>query len=478
MEKILVDYHFHPNLSKIDSKAKIKCKKIWQKFADNKLDVVVITEHVFKNPPRAFKLMKETRPADVKTIIFPGVEALTKEGADLIVFAEDERIYKHQKIMVPRQLDVFEMIDYINDNSGLYGSIAHPFNIGNSQLGVKASMEAIAKLKGVEAHNTCFRGAMKFTDLTGLSKLFPIKRKHMNWVRDLPKNFFNPKDMNLITGGSDAHVLEEIGTGLLVPFSGKRNQTEIFKTISTNKSEKIIESKERIHFWLGIYKVYNVVVEGLTKAFRLYEGKIYQHDDQFSNFYSEAEKEAVLALRKQRGKLLKPILSFLTYFDFTPTTLSGISVISLLASFALVTMNPVIGISLFVAYICSVILTGALSQYQQKQSEAGAITKISISYLAVFVPILTVIWFELADPFWSASYLGLYTGMIWLIIRLNQIGQPIRFILRSKFIVITAIFIFVMNGWNILDELLITFSLYMTVMNIWMLYKIRRFYKT
>ncbi|MDP3970960.1 MAG: hypothetical protein Q8P90_04650 [bacterium] len=478
MKKILVDYHFHPNLSKNDNWARHKCKAIWHEFVAKKMDVVVITEHVFKNPARAFRLLQETKPKDTTTLIFPGIEALTKEGVDFIVFAKDTTIYDHQKIMVPKQLDVFEMINYLKKYPSLFGSIAHPYGLGNSgiihQIGLEKSLAAINLLGGVEVSNVCFRGSQKFFDYFKLSKIFKEKRQRSEWVSKFPNKFYDINKMNLITGGSDAHVIVEIGSGLKVPIKNKATRSEIFKAISHNKSTTVKETDERLYLWLGLYKIYSVILESLTKALRLYEGKVYQQDDQFTNFFSEAEKEAIISYRKRRGKILKPILNLLTYFELTPSTLNVLSIGSIIGSFVIVSIRPLAGIIWFSIYLVSSGLTTALAKYQHKESEAGAITKIAVQYVALFTAILAALWFEWASPFWSALYLGLYTIMLWLIIALNQIGQPIRLVVRSKFVIIIGIFVYALGSFNFITELLMIFSVYMAGADTWMLFRYRR----
>ena len=71
-----VDYHFHPNLPVGEKAALDKCKSWWQEFEKKGINVVVITEHVYKHPERAFKLMQETKPEGC--YVFPGMEYLTK----------------------------------------------------------------------------------------------------------------------------------------------------------------------------------------------------------------------------------------------------------------------------------------------------------------------------------------------------------------------------------------------------------------
>ena len=49
-----------------------KCRKWWNRFKRNDINVVIPSEHVYKDPKRAFLFMKQTKPQDC--FLFPGME--------------------------------------------------------------------------------------------------------------------------------------------------------------------------------------------------------------------------------------------------------------------------------------------------------------------------------------------------------------------------------------------------------------------
>lgn len=480
MKQFLVDYHFHPNLSKNTLRAQKKCVQLWKRFDEVGLDVVIATEHVFKNPPRAFELLQTSRPESARTLIFPGIEALTKEGIDVIIFSQTEAIYDHQKIMVPKQLSLFEMIEYIRNHEELFGSLAHPFSVGHSgaaeRLGIATAIEAIKELGGVEVSNSCFEGGKSFLDKTKLNKVFKRQRLWADWVSALPKRYYDMPAVTLLTGGSDAHNLAEIGSGMLIPVEDTNTINEVFQIISTNQSTefKLAQRSETHRLHEAVYKAYTIVNESFIKAFRLYEGKVYQKDDQFSTYYGEAEKEFVMSSWRNSIKLLKPILNFLTYFGIKPVHMNALSVVSLVWAFIIVDTQPLKATSFMLLYAMSVVLAGALARYQKTESEAGAIRKIAVHYSLVLTAVLTIIWFEWAEPFWAAFYLGQYTIMLWLVITLNKIGEPIRLIIRSIYFLVLAIFIYTLTRYNIISPAIVVFSVYMVITNSWMFLKLLR----
>ncbi|MBI96784.1 hypothetical protein CL656_06535, partial [bacterium] len=93
-----IDCHFHPNFSFLSKyKIKKKAKKIWSKFKDCKLDIVICSEHNFKKPKEAYFELMKYKPKDHNTLLLPGVEATTKEGIDIILFSDSPSFYENHK---------------------------------------------------------------------------------------------------------------------------------------------------------------------------------------------------------------------------------------------------------------------------------------------------------------------------------------------------------------------------------------------
>lgn len=476
---MLVDYHFHPNLSKHDYFAKRKCRDIWRQFARHGMNVVVITEHVFKNPPRAYRLLCETRPLNATTTIFPGIEALTSDGIDLIVFAQDERLFSHRPLMVPKQLNLIDMIRYVKAQPDLAGSLAHPALLGHSgserQIGKTRTIAAIRELGRVEVANACFKGSKLLLDILQLDHLIKGTRAMMQRTSQLPKDYYDFPEVEFYTGGSDAHVIVEIGSGLHVPDVPLIDRAAVFAAVSQNRSTTFLETKVQLRPYLALYKLYSVFKEAMIKAFRLYEGRLYQNDDVFTNYYSESEKEAVLELRRRRDSILKPVLNTLTYLTISPTVLNIISFIFIIASVIQVWRGERWdAIIFFVLYLLGNGLTGPLARYQKIESEAGAITKIILYQFALIAAVFTAMGLDWVNDWLGAIYLVLYITMLWLIITLNKIGAPIHFVIRSKNLILAGMLIYVLTNNNWLTPLFGVFVVYMAVIDAWMLRRMLR----
>ncbi len=311
-------------------------------------------------------------------------------------------------------------------------------------------------------------------DHTGWSHIQPRRRANIEVVDTLPELYYQFPEVKLYTGGSDAHVISEIGSGMLVNDPAQPTRAAIWQTIITNRRTNFYQTTVNFHLWFGFYKIYSVVCETFIKAFRLYEGKIYQNDDRFTNYYSEAEKESVLELRRWRVHWLKPILNFLTYFGVSPTHLNAVEMIAILVSLALVWQSVAAAVVGFCVYLMTAGLVGPLARYQNVETEQGAITKIILYIFSITAVVLSAIALHWIEPVWGATYLVLYILMLWLTIALNRLGRPIRLIIRSRPLLLLAIILFIGTNLNLLTPLVIVLSWYMAVVNGLMLLRLRQ----
>src|SRR5210317_1642738 len=125
---IKVDYHFHPNFTYSSGfLTKKRAIKLWDKFQLESLDFVVCTEHVFRRPIKAYQNMMKYRPANNNTILFPGLEYITSEGIDLIVFSKDpSNVYGIQDLLTPFLLSVENVFNLVRNNEDLKLIVPHP----------------------------------------------------------------------------------------------------------------------------------------------------------------------------------------------------------------------------------------------------------------------------------------------------------------------------------------------------------------
>ena len=218
---MFIDFHVHPNLPYLNADSWLK--KWWTAIKSNGLDAVVITEHSYKNPERAFSEMVRSQPANSEVVVLPGVEVLTKEGIDVLAFSDSDRIYDYDELVMPMALDIDELLNFLVKKRDVFGVVAHPFTPGTTSIvahkGEKYSLKAIDRLGAVEVHNGAMLGVIKMLEITGLHFLFQDKYSRALKTFELPKDFY-PKNFSF-TAGSDAHTPDSLGAGIRVPGSFK-----------------------------------------------------------------------------------------------------------------------------------------------------------------------------------------------------------------------------------------------------------------
>lgn len=232
--KLRIDYHFHPNLPKNDENARKKCKNIWQKFQEKNIKYIVVTEHAYKNPKRAYNLMIKEKPENY--FCFPGIECITKEGIDIIVFSNTSNIYNYRELK-PFNLLYFELIDFVNSKNNLYAFVTHPYTLGLTsvinKLGEKVYIKSLNLLNAVEISNGAFDNLFFLISKFPLNFIFRSKLKKIIKSKNLPKSDY-PKNIKFLVAGSDAHYAEEIGNCYEINYSGNLTKDSIFKIITNN----------------------------------------------------------------------------------------------------------------------------------------------------------------------------------------------------------------------------------------------------
>lgn len=279
VNKIRVDYHFHPNFSLLipfvgEFLSKRIAKKIWEAFKKNNLDVVLVTEHVYKCPKRSFEILEETRPKDAITTIIPGIEVLTKEGTDMIVFSKKKQdVYSQQSLLSPWKLTVKEVVELLKKEKNILGIVAHPFTPGGTSMirnnGEKATKEAVRELGFIEGHNCTFTHSARIFRKFKLNKIFKKKYQQMEEASHVPEEFL--KEARVITTGSDAHHIWEIGDCCEIDAPRKQDLDYLFKIITTINGRVVIKKRAGIICFIKyIFGLGTYAFESTRKIIRLY----------------------------------------------------------------------------------------------------------------------------------------------------------------------------------------------------------------
>jgi hypothetical protein len=259
--KLRIDYHSHPNLSKINSIALKKCKKWWRFFEKNKINCVLITEHAYKNPRRAFEFMNKTKPKGF--FCFPGVECVTKEGVDIVIFSNNPKIYK-LKQLAPLKTTYNEIIKLVCSKKYLYSYVTHPYTLGLTsvinKLGNKVYKDSVKKLGALEISNGAFDNLECFFRLFPLRFFFKSKLSKISLTKHIPKKDY-PKPIKFLAAGSDAHFPEDLGNHFEINTPSKTiSENKVFQLLSKNKGKgRVVIKNKKLQLFL-------LIISGLTSA--------------------------------------------------------------------------------------------------------------------------------------------------------------------------------------------------------------------
>ncbi|MBU1682643.1 hypothetical protein KJ742_01725 [Patescibacteria group bacterium] len=242
---VKADYHMHPNLPKGDKEALEKSKKWWEAIGKAGVNCVVIAEHVYKNAKRAFDLMSQACPDNI--FCFPGIEYCTKEGVDIVVFSNSEKIYKEKPLNTTFGMTYRETIDYIKERDYLYAYVTHPFTLGTTSIVNILGMDQFEKytneLNAVEVSNGAFDTLMK------VFKTFPISlftKKKLDWAQKtqrLPETY-RPKNPIFLAAGSDAHLFQDLGNHFELVVSSFDRETVFDKLVNNTDGQLVLVSKK------------------------------------------------------------------------------------------------------------------------------------------------------------------------------------------------------------------------------------------
>jgi|TARA_B100001971_G_C18200270_1_gene544114 hypothetical protein len=236
--KLRIDYHLHPNLPKDEEKAIKKCDAYWKKLEEQNIHYLIVTEHVYKNPKRAFECMQKTKPKGMHC--YPGVEYLTKEGIDIILFAKEPIIYTYTQLE-PYKMSLKQTMAFVKEKK-LFSFVTHPYTLGTTSIvriaGRKSYQEAVNTLGAVEISNGSPANLGKLLTWFPLNLLTKGIRKEINKNLSIPKEDY-PKKTKFLAAGSDAHEVWQIGDCLEL----ETEEKDPFKNITNNRKVKIINKK-------------------------------------------------------------------------------------------------------------------------------------------------------------------------------------------------------------------------------------------
>ena len=243
-----IDYHFHPNLPKGERSAEEKIREDYRRFLQNDVKAVIVTEHVYKSPSEAYSFMVRFRPRNF--YVFPGMEYVTREGLDMVIFSDSERIY-HYKELLPFKLTYEETIFFVKKKN-LYAYVTHPFTLGTTsvykKMGASFTKKTIRELGAVEEEYTGFSELKHVLNHPVLSVLFKKIIKEISWNEHVPMRY-RPEKIRFIATGSDAHFPWDIGTHMRIAVHQPHvTRRDVFKLLTSNRVLDVVRRHQTTFF--------------------------------------------------------------------------------------------------------------------------------------------------------------------------------------------------------------------------------------
>jgi len=219
--QLFVDYHFHPNFRFRGREAK-RAHRIWNAFERHDLGVVIVSEHAWKRPQESFELLEAHRPPGSRTLLLPGVEVLTREGLDVVVFSQDPLWYRERSLsplLQPYRVGVEEAVDIVAGRADLAAFLPHPYTRGTTgavQYFGEADAASLARrIGGVEVSNNCYDDCLKIIGRL-CSRVLPDTHRRMSLTQSIAEEFLDQAGAGFFAHGSDAHFPDELGYGCLM----------------------------------------------------------------------------------------------------------------------------------------------------------------------------------------------------------------------------------------------------------------------
>ncbi len=244
-QQIFADYHFHPNF-KFSRCLRRQSERIWRAFEAHRLDVVVVCEHSWKRPTESYHILEEFRTSGSRTWLLPGIEVLTKEGLDVVVFGPCGSWYDEDRLtplLEPYRAPIETVIRLVQDpEHPIRGFLPHPYTRGTTGTvdfyGREEAKALATKLGGVEASNNCYDDALALSKTIG-RRFFPVTYERMLRTHQIDEAFLDEVEVDFIAIGSDAHFPEEVGYGCLIDVACWPScQQEVHHAMTTNRTRE------------------------------------------------------------------------------------------------------------------------------------------------------------------------------------------------------------------------------------------------
>lgn len=246
-----------------------KVRAIYRRCRQLGINALLVTEHSYKSPRRAFDYMRSFLPEGF--YLFPGLEYITRDQIDIIVFSRSERIYDYPEL-TSFTLSFEELVAFVRGKNDLEAFVTHPFTLGGTGIvkrkGISFTRAMVEKLGAVEVSYNVFAPMRRVAETKNWTRsLFKKFLYKVNLNENFPVEFY-PRRRKFFAVGSDAHHVKQIGTCCELEVDCCEREA-VFTAIVNNKAPRVVWGGKQGSYWFlraGMTSAGEYILKQKTRA--------------------------------------------------------------------------------------------------------------------------------------------------------------------------------------------------------------------
>lgn len=139
--------------------------------------------------------------------------------------------------------------------------------------------------------------------------------------------------------------------------------------------------------------------------------------------------------------------------------------------------HPLYSLCFLALHVALDALDGSLARYMKRDTDAGAIVDIACDHTGMIIVTGTLMYQGLIQQNLGVAYILLYTLMVTLIVVLNRLNLPLRFVIRTKYFLYILFALWAIWGMNYFNIAIIIFILLMIAPTVVALLKLSGYYR-
>lgn len=191
------------------------------------------------------------------------------------------------------------------------------------------------------------------------------------------------------------------------------------------------------------------------------------------NIFSDKEEGIYHRFRDFRDKVFAPFCIFLARLGVKPDNLSYFSLFLAIPVVFFLASVPWISFLFLALSVIADMLDGCLARCQHHLSQRGSLLDIGCDHAVFLIVMFSFIFFQMTSPFWMSLYLVNYTILLFMVLTMRSLQLHVIPVIRSKFYIYLVFLIWLITGYNYFDPVLVFFSIYMIITNVFLFHKLR-----